>query len=130
MKRWKLVVVVALATVIFAQSSASQQGTLQTQRGPLDLAKAFFIGVLGALLGYIVLYRDTRLAEFAKAPGKNWKIILFDVVVYLLCGGLVTAFLVGPYTIKEAFSGGLAWQGLAGGAVAGTELATYKKGAG
>src|SRR5260370_9279613 len=130
MKCWKLVVVIGVAAVLLAQSPASLPGSSQPQREPLELARAFFIGVLGALLGYIVLYRETRLAEFAKAPGQNWKILLFDVVVYLLCGGLLTAFWVGPYTIKEAFSGGLAWQGLAGGLVAGTELATYKKGSG
>jgi hypothetical protein len=87
----------------------------------------FFVGILGALLGYFILYRETRIAEFVKAPGQNWKSLLFDLVIYLVCGGLVTTFLVVPGSTKEAFTGGLAWQAIAGGAVAGTELATYKK---
>ncbi|MGA8763582.1 MAG: hypothetical protein WB562_12015 [Candidatus Sulfotelmatobacter sp.] len=32
-----------------------------------------------------------------------------------------------PGSPKEAFTGGLAWQAIAGGAIAGTELATYRK---
>jgi hypothetical protein len=68
--------------------------------------------------------------EFLKAPKQNGKILIFDLVVYLICGGLVTAFLIGPYTPKDAFTGGLAWQGIVGGAVAGSELATYKKAGG
>jgi branched-subunit amino acid permease len=97
---------------------------------PLPSLEAFLIGVLGALLGYLILYRQTRIAEFVKTPGENWKSLLFDLVIYLICGGLVTTFLVLPSSPKEAFTGGLAWQAIAGGAVAGTELATYKKGRG
>jgi hypothetical protein len=125
-----LLAVVSLLAQTAGRGQAQSQPTTPYERLPMELGHAFFVGVLGALLGYIVLYRETRIAEFAKAPGQNWKILLFDLVVYLLCGGLVTAFLVGPYTPKEAFTGGLAWQGIAGGAVAGTELATYKKAGG
>jgi peptidoglycan/LPS O-acetylase OafA/YrhL len=93
----------------------------------MEFWHAFLIGVLGAFVGYMVLYRKTRVDEFLKAPKQNWKILIFDLVVYLVCGGLVTAFLIGPYTPKDAFTGGLAWQGIVGGAVAGSELATYRK---
>ena len=126
-RHWTLLVVVA-AIVIFAQCSMGQQGASgPASPAPLGMEPAFGIGILGALLGYIILYRNTRLEAFAKDPKHNWNVLLFDVVVYLACGGLVTAFLVSPGTIKEAFTGGLAWQGIAGGAMAGTELATYKK---
>ena len=90
---------------------------------------AFFVGVLGALLGYLLLYRETRIAEFVQSPSKNVRVLLCDLIVYLLCGGLVTCFMVVPNTPKEAFIGGLAWQSIAGGVVVGTELATYKKAA-
>jgi hypothetical protein len=93
----------------------------------LSSSHAFFIGVLGALLGYFVLYRDSRIADFVKNPRQNWRLLLFDIVIYLTGGGLVTTYLVVPGSPKEAFTGGLAWQALAGGAIAGTELATYKK---
>src|SRR5207302_6330043 len=93
----------------------------------LALNQAFSTGVLGALLGYFVLYRESRIAEVIKNPRQNWRLVLFDGLIYLICGGLVTAFLVVPSSPKEAFTGGLAWQAIAGGAVAGTELATYRK---
>jgi hypothetical protein len=96
----------------------------------MGFQEASLIGVLGAFVGYIVLYRNTRIDEFLKAPKQNGKILIFDLVVYLICGGLVTAFLIGPYTPTDAFTGGLAWQGIVGGAVAGSELATYKKAGG
>jgi hypothetical protein len=96
---------------------------------PLASQQAFWTGVLGALLGYFVLYRDSRIAEVIKDPRQNWRLVLFDALIYLACGGLVTAYLVVPSSPKEAFTGGLAWQAIAGGAVAGTELATYRKGA-
>jgi hypothetical protein len=94
---------------------------------PFPMSEAFAIGLLGALTGYIVLYRQTRLAEFAKNPRQNWKVLAFDLLLYLLGGGLVTTFLVTPANPKDAFIGGLGWQALVGGYVAGTELAAYKK---
>jgi hypothetical protein len=96
---------------------------------PLPPIEAFYIAVLGALTGYILLYRETRIAEFSKNPKQNWKVLVFDLVLYLMCGGLVTTYLIVPYGHKDAFTGGLAWQAVAGGVVAGTELATYRKAA-
>ncbi|HUI41287.1 MAG TPA: hypothetical protein VL523_04905 [Terriglobia bacterium] len=37
---------------------------------PLD---AFWIGILGALLGCFILYRETRIAEFVKTPSQHWE---------------------------------------------------------
>jgi membrane associated rhomboid family serine protease len=93
----------------------------------LPLLQAFFFGVLGALLGYFILYRETRIADFVKAPAQHWKTLVSDLVIYLVCGGLVTTFLVVPSSPKEAFTGGLAWQALAGGFIAGAELDKYRK---
>lgn len=127
------VLLVVPAEAVPAQSVAGVQQTTQTQSQPADRGAplgpgyAFFVGMLGAFLGYMILYRKTRIDDFLKAPKQNWKILLFDFGVYLICGGLVTVFMVTPYTPKDAFTGGLAWQGIAGGAFAGAELATYKK---
>jgi len=74
----------------------------------LPSLQAFSIGILGALLGYFILYRETRIAEFVKSPSQNWRFLLSDLVIYLVCGGLVTTFLVVPGSPKEAFTGGLA----------------------
>ena len=90
--------------------------------------KAFPIGVAGAFVVYYLLYRETRFLAFIQNPRQNWRVLVFDLVVYLVCGGLVTLFLVEPKTAKDAFIGGCAWQGLVGGALAGTELKALKKG--
>jgi hypothetical protein len=103
------------------------QAALPSAVQTLALSQAFWTGVVGALLGYFVLYRDSRIADVIKDPRQNWRLVLFDGLIYLICGGLVTAYLVVPSSPKEAFTGGLAWQAIAGGAVAGTELATYRR---
>lgn len=89
--------------------------------------KSFGAGVAGAFVVYSLLYRNTRFKTlFQKEPGHKWQVLFFDVVVYLLCGALVAMFLTDPLTTKEAFIGGCAWEGLAGGAMAGTELKTLR----
>jgi hypothetical protein len=93
----------------------------------MDWRQAFGIGVAGAFVVYMQLYRDSRISEFLDSPSENWKVLVFDVVVYLGCGGLVTVFLVEPHTAKEAFIGGCGWQGFAGSAVAGVELRALRK---
>jgi hypothetical protein len=74
----------------------------------MDWRQAFGIGVAGAFVVYMQLYRDSRISEFLDNPSQNWKVLVFDVVVYLGCGGC-------------------GWQGLAGGAVAGIELRALRK---
>lgn len=93
----------------------------------MDNLKAFFAGVAGAFVVYVSLYRETRILEFLDSPRDHWRTLLFDVVVYLGCGGLVTVFLVDPRTPKDAFIGGCGWQGLIGGALAGRELKALKR---
>jgi hypothetical protein len=102
---------------------------ITTPVAPLTLSwlQAFGIGVLGALLVYLLLYRDTRLNDFISDPKQRWKILVWDLTLYLLGGGLVSAFLVEPKTAKEAFMGGCTWQGLAGGLMAGTELKAFRE---
>ena len=60
----------------------------------MDWRQAFGIGVAGAFVVYMQLYRDSRISEFLDSPSQNWKALVFDVVVYLGCGGLVRVFLV------------------------------------
>jgi hypothetical protein len=93
----------------------------------MDWRQSFWIGLAGAFVVYVLLYRDSRISEFADNPSQNWRVLVIDLVVYLGCGGLVTVFLVDPHTAKEAFIGGCGWQGLVGGALAGTELKALRK---
>ncbi len=71
---------------------------------------------------YYLIYRETRLILFLKEPRKEWRVFVFDLFIYVVCGGLVTVFVIDPSTLKEAFIGGCAWEGLVGGTIAGKEL--------
>ena len=93
----------------------------------MEWYKTFGIGLAGAFVVYCLLYRDTRFKEFIHDPRGKWKLLAFDLVIYLICGGLVTLFVVEPKTPKEAFIGGCGWQGLAGAAIAGTELSALRR---
>lgn len=87
---------------------------------------AFFIALLGALVVYFLTYRDDRIKRFLKNPKKEWNIFLFDLIIYLICGGLVTIFIVEPDTPKIAFIGGCGWQGLVGGILANIEKKAHE----
>ena len=82
----------------------------------------FFVGMLGAFVVYFCIYRERRIMLFLKEPKRHWRVFIFDLLGYLICGGLVTIFLVEPTTSKEAFMGGCTWEGLVGGTMAGIEL--------
>ena len=79
---------------------------------------SFFIGVAGAFVVYMLMFRNTHIRVLLDDPAGNWKTFVFDFVVFLICGGLVTVFVVEPTTPKQAFLGGCGWQGLIGGIVA------------
>lgn len=76
----------------------------------------------GAVVIYIVTYRGTRLRVFAQSPRKHWRVLLFDLTAFLACAVLVTVYLIEPTNSRGAFIAGASWQGLLGGALAGTEL--------
>lgn len=88
---------------------------------------AFLIGVAGALVMYIIIFRHSRFTDFRKDPKKNFPIVLWDVFMYLIAGGLVTVFLIAPQTIKEAFLGGATWEGALGGLLLNIEHGKRKK---
>jgi hypothetical protein len=94
---------------------------------PLPPATAFAVGVAGAFVVYCLLYRGSRISSVLANPRKKWPLLVVDIVIYLICGGLVATFYAEPKTLKEAFTAGCAWQGLAGSLFAGTELKAYKK---
>jgi hypothetical protein len=93
---------------------------------PIPWSHAFATGVAGAFVVYFVMYRETRLVEVFNDPAGKWRVLVFDLILYLMCGGLVALFWGEPKTLKEAFTTGCAWQGIAGGAMAGVELKALK----
>jgi hypothetical protein len=76
----------------------------------------------GAIVLYLVTYRDTRLKAFSQNPKNEWRVLVFDLFGFLACAVLVTVYLIEPTTTRGAFLAGASWQGLLGGALAGTEL--------
>ncbi len=81
---------------------------------------AFLHGIAGAFVVYYAIYRETVFVSFIKHPRQEWKGLIFDLAIYLLCGGLVAGFIAAPG--KEAFFAGGTWQGVLGGALVGYEL--------
>ena len=91
---------------------------------------AFLVGMCGALVVYISLYRETRIRKFIEKPRANLRVLTFDLLAYIICGGLVTLFFISPESSKEAFLSGATWQGIFGGAIKGIESereGEYKK---
>ena len=54
----------------------------------MDSYLAFFVGMLGALVIYAVLYRDTRIRKVIENPRANLRVLTFDLLLYIICGGL------------------------------------------
>jgi len=85
---------------------------------------AFAWGILGAFVVYYALYRHSRIAEALRSTSKR-KLLAFDLLGYLLCGGLIAV--IGAETVREAFLIGSTWQGIAGGFASGTERELMRK---
>ena len=83
---------------------------------------AFGYGVLGAFIVYLAIFRKQRLEIFVKAPRQEWRLFVFDLIVYLVLGGLITAFLVNPSSVKEAIFAGGTWEGVIGGLMPNKEV--------
>lgn len=96
----------------------------------MDSHSAFFIGMLGAFVIYVALYRDTRIKKFIENPKTNLRVLTFDLLLYMICGGFFSLFFVSPGSSKEAFMAGATWQGAIGGTMKGIESkreGEYKK---
>jgi hypothetical protein len=87
----------------------------------------FWLGVGGAFTAYFALYRESRFQDFFLNPRKHWSTLVFDLVFFLFCGGLVATFLIEPRNTREAFMAGVSWQGLIGGVLAGSQLKDAKQ---
>ena len=87
----------------------------------------FAVGIAGAFCVYFVTYRESRIRQVIEHPKENWRVVAFDIVFFLVCGGLVAYFYSNATDVKEAFAAGAGWQGLIGGAVVGNELNIQKR---
>jgi hypothetical protein len=48
---------------------------------PLRNASSFFIGVAGAFVVYMLMFRDTRIQVVFDDPANHWKTAVFDLVL-------------------------------------------------
>lgn len=71
--------------------------------------------VLGALFVYFCIHRAERIQDFFFAPGQNWRVLVFDIVVFLAGAAIFTIVIIEPTTRKEAFLAGATWEGAAAG---------------
>lgn len=83
----------------------------------MNAYSSFFIGILGSFVVYFALYRDSRISLAIKRPKTHLRMLVFDILFFFICGGIVTIFLVQPITPKEAFLGGATWNGITGGII-------------
>ena len=81
----------------------------------MTFSSSFLYGLLGAFIVYLAIFRQKRL-KLVFEHKSNWRIIIFDLVIFLICGATVTAILASPSSPKEAFLSGGTWQGLLAGA--------------
>lgn len=71
---------------------------------------AFWFGLLGALFIYAVRFRQQRLKTVIESPRQNWRVLVFDMGIFLFLGGMCVAFLIQPDSTREAFLGGATWE--------------------
>jgi len=72
-------------------------------------------GVTGGVFVYFCIHRAERIKDVFSAPSLNWRMVLFDIVIFLIGAALFTAFVIEPTARKEAFLSGATWEGAAAG---------------
>ncbi len=71
--------------------------------------------VVGAFFVYVCLHRADRIQDFFHAPGSNWRVPVFDIVVFMIGAAIFTAFFIEPSARREAILAGATWEGAATG---------------
>jgi Ni,Fe-hydrogenase I cytochrome b subunit len=87
----------------------------------MDSYSAFFIGMAGAFCIYAMLYRDTRIKKVIENPWTNLRVFIFDLLLFMFCGGLFSLYAVSPSSGIGAFVAGASWQGMVGSVFKGVE---------
>lgn len=74
--------------------------------------------MLGAVFVYFCLHRTDRIQNLFFSPQRNWRVLVFDVVVFLMGAVIFTVMVSEPSTRNEAFLAGATWEGVASGLLA------------
>jgi len=79
--------------------------------------EAFAYGMAGALFTYLVIFRAERLRFVHNDFRRNWRMLVFDILVCALGGGFAAAYVMTAQTIKEAVLTGMTWNSLIAGLI-------------
>lgn len=86
-----------------------------------DNIRFFSVAILGSLIMYFVLYRETKIYRFLGNPSANWPLFAIDFLGYIVLGSFVVVFLIAPASTREAFMAGLSWESIVAGLGKGTQ---------
>lgn len=70
----------------------------------------FALGSGGALIAYVLVERERRITEAFGSKKFAVRMFIFDLVAYMVCGGLVAAFLIQPSGHAGAILTGVGWE--------------------
>jgi hypothetical protein len=77
--------------------------------------------LLGTLFIYLFdMRRNRRLQTVFAALADNWRMLLFDLVIFIGLSVLFAVYVIEPKTPKEAFLAGATWEAAALSAFAGS----------
>lgn len=127
MRQILIFIISAAALFILVVNNGHATSHTVSQGGDILSGWIFLYGVAGAFVIYAFMYRETRIMEFSKNPKKNWRILFFDMMIFLVCGGLLAMFILVEPTVKEAFMAGAGWQGIVGGFTSNLESTSLRK---
>lgn len=98
---------------------------------PLPRSQSFFFSWLGALIAYILLFRQKRLKLVLAFPKRHRRLLFFDLIAFFVLPQIVTTYLLQPTTARAALIMGAAWVGILIALLRRTELrivrTLYKK---
>jgi hypothetical protein len=70
--------------------------------------------IFGALFIYCMnMRRNKRVEAIYKHFNENWRMLIFDIVVFVVLGLIFVLYAISPQTSREAFLAGATWDATA-----------------
>ena len=71
----------------------------------------FAWGIAGAFAMYVLVFRGSRIRLVVERPNQNWRMLIWDLGMYLLAGGLfATAMFDSEVPARASFFAGASWE--------------------